>query len=100
MIDQNKINEYVATMLENANGAVQTGTFAFKQLSIGEIGELSEDSLHKACKYIIAKEKKIIEENPFLTKEQKDSEKNQKESAINLLEETLKKSLKQQGRLT
>ncbi len=100
MIDQNKINEYVATMLENANGLFRLSNTALKQCFTNTIESISEESLHESFEFIIADNKKVIEENSLLTKDQKEQEKNLCEFCIKYIEEQAKTILRQQGRLT
>ncbi len=98
MVDYSKIGEYLTTMAVNAKEAVVTTDFAIHQL-FGFYGCISDETLHKGFEYSIAKRKKEIEENPYLSYDQKEEEKNRAEAFLKTCEEYLKGQLKNQGRL-
>ncbi len=98
MIDYNKIGECLATMAKNSKEAVETGNFAINQL-FGLYGSITEDTLHKGFEYAISKQKKEIEENPFLTSSQKEDKKQNIELFLKACEEWQKGILRSQGRL-
>ena len=80
MIDYDKVNEYITTMLLKS-------------------GSCAEKDLHDGIEYIIALHKKDVEENRYATTEQKEMEKNRRELILKSLEEQIKVYLKSQNRL-
>jgi hypothetical protein len=55
--------------------------------------------LHEGIEYAIAKQKKEVERMPYVSKEQKEAEKNRRELILKLCEEQMKTFLKNQNRL-
>lgn len=99
MIDYEKINEYVATMLSKLDGCYQLTNIAFDDLFGTKNLAISEKDLHDGFKYIIAKNKKEVDENPYATTEQKEAEKNGRVLILKFLEDQIMKYLKSQNRL-
>ena len=79
MIDYDKINEYIATMISKSGGCAQLTGVAFNDLFGAGNLVISEKDLHDGFEYIIARHKKEIEENRYATTEQKEAEKNTEE---------------------
>lgn len=99
MIDYDKINEYVATMISKSGGCAQLTGVAFNDLLGTGNQVISEKDLHDGFEYIIALHKKEIEENRYATIEQKEVEKNIRELILKSIEEQIKVYLKDQNRL-
>ena len=99
MIDYNKIYTYTATMISKSGGCFRLADFAFNDLFGNGIQPISEKDLHDGFEYIIAKNKKEIEETPYVSIEQKESEKNRRELILRQLEDMIKSYLKNQKRL-
>ena len=91
MIDYDKVNEYITTMLLKSGSCAQLTNIA--------LDVISEKDLHDGIEYIIALHKKDVEENRYATTEQKEMEKNRRELILKSLEEQIKVYLKSQNRL-
>jgi hypothetical protein len=98
MIDYDKLNEHLLEMAKNADGGIKLSTFMIDQL-LGGSQKISEKSLHDGVEFAIAKQKKEIESMPFVSREQKDTEKNRREIILKLCEEQMKTFLKSQNKL-
>lgn len=98
MIDYDKLNEHLLEMTKNADGGIKLSTFMIDQL-LGGCQKISEKSLHDGVEFAIAKQKKEIESMPFVSREQKDTEKNRREIILKLCEEQMKTFLKSQNKL-
>jgi hypothetical protein len=98
MIDYDKLNEHLLEMAKNADGGIKLSTFMIDQL-LGGCQKISEKSLHDGVEFAIAKQKKEIESMPFVSREQKDTEKNRREIILKLCEEQMKTFLKSQNKL-
>lgn len=99
MIDYNKINEYVATMLSNSGGCCRLTKSALNDLFGTKNLPIREKDLHDGFEYAIARNKREVEEAPYATTEQKESEKNRREYILRTFEECIKSYLKSQNRL-
>lgn len=99
MIDYDKINEYVATMLSKSWSCYRLTDVALDDLFGAKNQVISEKDLHDGIEYIIALHKKEVEENSYVSKEQKEAEKNYRELILKSLEEQIKAYLKSQNRL-
>lgn len=99
MSDYDKINEYVATMIQKSNGCIHLTSVAFDDLFGAKNQIISEKDLHDGFDYMIATYKKDIEENYYATTEQKEFEKNRREFILKYIEEQIKEYLKGQNRL-
>lgn len=99
MIDYDKINEYVATMLSKSWSCYRLTDVALDDLFGAKNQVISEKDLHDGIEYIIALHKKEVEENSYVSKEQKEAEKNHRELILKSLEEQIKAYLKSQNRL-
>lgn len=99
MIDYDKINKYVATMLSKSDSCCRLTNIAFDDLFGTKNLAISEKDLHEGIEYVIAKNKKEIEESYYTTTEQKETEKNRRELILKSLEEQIKVYLKSQNRL-
>lgn len=99
MIDYDKINEYIATMISKSGGCAQLTGVAFNDLFGAGNLVISEKDLHDGFEYIIARHKKEIEENRYATTEQKEVEKNIRELILKFIEEQINVYLKSQNRL-
>jgi len=60
MIDYDKINEYIATMISKSGGCAQLTGVAFNDLFGAGNLVISEKDLHDGFEYIIARHKKEI----------------------------------------
>ena len=98
MIDYDKLNEHLLEMAKNADGGIKLSTFMIDQL-LGGCQKISEKSLHEGIEYAIAKQKKEVESMPYVSKEQKETEKNRRELILKFCEEQMKTFLKNQNRL-
>lgn len=98
MIDNNKIREYEVKMTAYADAGFKLGVFSIRQL-VGSSGTIPEKTLHEGFEYIIAKEKKVVEENRAASPEEKEREKSKREHAYKCLEEQLKLYLESQSKL-
>lgn len=98
MIDYDKLNEHLLEMAKNADGGIKLSTFMIDQL-LGGCQKISEKSLRDGVEFAIAKQKKEIESMPFVSREQKDTEKNRREIILKLCEEQMKTFLKSQNKL-
>lgn len=96
MIDYDKVNEYITTMLLKSGSCAQLTNIALDDLFGAKNQVISEKDLHE---YIIALHKKDVEENRYATTEQKEMEKNRRELILKSLEEQIKVYLKSQNRL-
>lgn len=94
MVDYDKINEYVATMIQKSNGCIHLTNTAFNDLFGAKNQIISEKDLHDGFEYMIALNKKDVEENYYTTTEQKEFEKNIREFILNILKDKLKYVLK------
>lgn len=99
MIDYDRINEYVATMLSKSWSCYRLTDVALDHLFGVKNQVISEKDLHDGIEYIIALHKKDVEENRYATTEQKEMEKNRRELILKSLEEQIKVYLKSQNRL-
>lgn len=99
MIDYDRINEYVATMLSKSWSCYRLTDIALDDLMGAKNQVISEKDLHDGIEYIIALHKKEVEENPYASKEQKEAEKNHRELILKSLEGQIKAYLKSQNRL-
>lgn len=99
MIDYDKINEYVTTMVSNFNSCVRLTNVALDELFGASNQNISETELHDGIEYLIAKKKTEVESNSNATTQQKDLEKNLWEITLKFLEEQIKAYLKSQNRL-
>ena len=99
MIDYDKVNEYVTTMISKSSSCVQLTSVALDGLFGAKNQVISETDLHDGIKYIIALHKKDVEENRYASTEQKEMEKNRREFILKSLEEQIKVYLKSQNRL-
>lgn len=99
MIDYDKVNEYITTMLLKSGGCAQLTNVALDDLFGAKNLAISERDLHEGIEYVIAKNKKEIEESYYITTEQKETEKNRREHILKSLEEQIKVYLKSQNRL-
>ena len=88
MIDYDKINEYIATMISKSGGCAQLTGVAFNDLFGAGNLVISEKDLHDGFEYIIARHKK-----------QKEVEKNIRELILKSIEEQINVYLKSQNRL-
>lgn len=88
----------MTTMAYNANGCLQLSAFSIDQI-MGGCQCITEKDLHEGFEYAIAKNNKEVEENLHATPEQKEAEKNIRESSLKFLEEQMKGYLKSQNRL-
>lgn len=86
MIDYDKINEYVATMLSKSWSCYRLTDVALDDLFGAKNQVISEKDLHDGIEYIIALHKKEVEENSYVSKEQKEAEKNHRELILKSLE--------------
>ncbi len=98
MIDYDKLNEHLLEMAKNADGGLKLSAFMVDQF-LGGCQKISEKSLHEGIEYAIAKQKKEVERMPYVSKEQKEAEKNRRELILKLCEEQMKTFLKNQNRL-
>ena len=98
MIDYDKLNEHLLEMAKNAEGGIELSAFMVNQF-LGGYQKISEKSLHEGIEYAIAKQKKEVERMPYVSKEQKEAEKNRRELILKLCEEQMKTFLKNQNRL-
>ena len=98
MIDYDKLNEHLLEMAKNADGGIKLSAFMVDQF-LGGYQKISEKSLHDGVEFAIAKQKKEIESMPFVSREQKDTEKNRREIILKLCEEQMKTFLKSQNKL-
>ena len=98
MIDYDKLNEHLLEMAKNADGGIKLSAFMVDQF-LGGYQKISEKSLHEGIEYAIAKQKKEVERMPYVSKEQKEAEKNKRELILKLCEEQMKTFLKNQNRL-
>ena len=98
MIDYDKVNEYITTMLLKSGSCAQLTNIALDDLFGAKNQVISEKDLH-GIEYIIALHKKDVEENRYATTEQKEMEKNRRELILKSLEEQIKVYLKSQNRL-
>lgn len=89
MIDNGKIREYEIKMATQVDTGFQLGVFAIKQL-IGEGETTSEKTLNEGIDYIIAKDKKTIEEDSYASRGQKEREKNIIEFVYKCMKEKVK----------
>lgn len=99
MIDYDRINEYVATMLSKSWNCYRLTDVALDHLFGVKNQVISEKDLHDGIEYIIALHKKEVEENPYASKEQQEAEKNHRELIWKSLEEQIKAYIKSQNRL-
>ena len=99
MIDYDKVNEYITTMLLKSGSCAQLTNIALDDLFGAKNQVISEKDLHDGIEYIIALHKKDVEENRYATTEQKEMEKNRRELILKSLEEQIKVYLKKQNRL-
>ena len=98
MIDYDKLNEHLLEMAKNADGGIKLSAFMVDQF-LGGYQKISEKSLHEGIEYAIAKQKKEVERMPYVSKEQKETEKNRRELILKLCEKQMKTFLKNQNRL-
>ena len=98
MIDYDKLNEHLLEMAKNAVGGIKLSAFMGDQF-LGGYQKISEKSLHEGIEYAIAKQKKEVERMPYVSKEQKEAEKNRRALILKLCEEQMKTFLKNQNRL-
>lgn len=89
MVDNDKIREYEIKMAIQVDAGFQLGVFAIKQL-IGEGETTSEKTLNEGFDYIIAKDKKTIEEDSYASRGQKEREKNIIEFVYKCMKEKVK----------
>lgn len=99
MIDYNKLNEYVATMVSKSESCCRLTSVAIDDLFGAKNQSISEKELHDGIEWIIAKNKKEVEEYHYATTEQKEAEKAKIECFLKGLEEQIKSYLKSQKRL-
>ena len=97
MMDNDKIREYEIKMATHVDAGFQLGVFAIKQL-IGEGGAIPEKTLNEGFDYIIAKEKKTIEEDSDASQGQKEREKNIIEFVYKCMKEKVKSHIESQNR--
>lgn len=99
MIDYNKIYTYAATMFSKSGSCCRLADLAINDL-FGKRNQLiSEKDLHDGFEYIIAKNKKEVEETHYVSIEQKESEKRRREFILRQLEDMIKSYLTNQNRL-
>lgn len=99
MIDYNKINEYVASMITKSESCCRLTSIAIDDLFGSKSQYITEKDIHDGIEYLIAKNKKDVEENNYATAEQKEYEKNRREIILRSLEEHIKSYLKRQNRM-
>lgn len=99
MIDYDKISQYEATMAMNLVSGANLIGIAISDLIGDETRCISENDLHNGIEYLIAKQKKEIEENQKLSTTQKNIAKEQDEYQLKTLEEWIKSYLKNKNRL-
>lgn len=99
MIDYNKINEYVASMIIKSESCYRLTSIAIDDLFGSKSQHITEKDIHDGIEYLIAKNKKEVEETHYVSAEQKEFEKNRREVILKSLEEHIKSYLKSQNRL-
>ncbi|MDE6340082.1 MAG: hypothetical protein K2K97_09920 [Muribaculaceae bacterium] len=99
MIDYKKINEYVASMITKSESYCKLTSIAIDDLLGSKSQHITEKDLHDGIEYLIAKNKKEVEENHYASDVQKEYEKNRREIIFKSIEEDIKSYLKRQNRL-
>lgn len=99
MIDYDKILQYESTMAKNLIGGTNLIDIAISDLVGDKTLCISENDLYDGIEYLIAKQKKEIEENQYFSIAQKKMAKEQYEYQLKALEEWIKSYLKNQNRL-
>lgn len=99
MIDYNKINEYVASMITKSESCYRLTNIAVDDLFGSKSQYITEKDVHDGIEYLIAKNKKEVEENHYASTAQKEYETNRREFILRSIEEQIKCHLKKQNRL-